>query len=376
MFVMDILWIGSVLFIITISEAVPIRESTANETTLKLVHVIFRHGDRNPGKSQLYPSNAYYDEMHYYPYGYGQLTNNGKIRMYELGKIIRKRYNNFLGSQWNMNVLDIRSTDYNRTKMSAQLMTAGLWPPRRINIWNPVFRWQPIPYNYERAENDELLSPWLACSTVNTLISALLESTELGNYMSERYNETLHILSENTGLEMSYLQAFRLYLGFSIQDELNMPLEEWTSSVYPEPLHSFVIDYYHIRTNTTELKKIISGYLIKQIIENTENQINGTLTPNGRKMFIYSGHEANIATLLLSLQATKVVDVPPYGSFIIIETHKIDAVYGIKLYYQDYKNDDPQELQITGCDKFCPFDDFVTLFTDILPTSTSECYGV
>ncbi|KAH1006042.1 hypothetical protein HUJ04_006924 [Dendroctonus ponderosae] len=296
MFVMDILWIGSVLFIITISEAVPIRESTANETTLKLVHVIFRHGDRNPGKSQLYPSNAYYDEMHYYPYGYGQLTNNGKIRVYELGEIIRKRYNNFLGSQWNMNVLDIRSTDYNRTKMSAQLMTAGLWPPRRINIWNP--------------------------------------------------------------------------------DELNMPLEEWTSSVYPEPLHSFVIDYYHIRTNTTELKKIISGYLIKQIIENTENQINGTLTPNGRKMFIYSGHEANIATLLLSLQATKVVDVPPYGSFIIIETHKIDAVYGIKLYYQDYKNDDPQELQITGCDKFCPFDDFVTLFTDILPTSTSECYGV
>lgn len=48
-------------------------------------------------------------------------------------------------------------------------------------------------------------------------------------------------------------------------------------------------------------------------------------------MFLYSGHETNIAALLLSLDLYKLVDVPGYGSYILVEVHKIDEVHGIKV---------------------------------------------
>uniref|UniRef100_A0AAR5Q1L5 acid phosphatase n=1 Tax=Dendroctonus ponderosae TaxID=77166 RepID=A0AAR5Q1L5_DENPD len=357
-----------------LSNGFPRRAVYENESSLVLVHVIYRHGDRNPDETSLYPTNPYYAESNYYPYGYGQLTNEGKLREYEIGTKLRQRYNTFLGRVWNTSVLEVRSTDYNRTKMSAELMAAGLWPPSCINLWNPILSWQPIPYYYEKAQNDKELSPWNACNNFNNLVDEFVETPEIARYMADRYNETMQILSERTGLEITLLKAFLLYFGFAIQEELGLPLEDWVSSIYPEPLHSLTIDFYYIQTNTTILKKIISGYLLKKILSDTEIQIDGA-NPQGRKMFLYSGHETNIAALLLSLDVYKLADVPGYGSFILVEVHKIDEVHGIKLFYQDYSTENPQALKLPGCDEFCPFHQFSSLVQDILPESDEECLG-
>lgn len=39
----------------------------------------------------------------------------------------------------------IRSTDYDRTLMSAEANLAGLYPPERQQMFNPNISWQPIP---------------------------------------------------------------------------------------------------------------------------------------------------------------------------------------------------------------------------------------
>ncbi|XP_066143424.1 venom acid phosphatase Acph-1-like [Euwallacea fornicatus] len=354
--------------------ALPTRAFYANESTLQLVHLVFRHGDRNPEDTNLYPSNPYYEELNYYPYGYGQLTNVGKRREYDIGTTLRKRYFHFLGNVLNMSVLEVRSTDYDRTKMSANLFTAGLWPPRCLNTWHPVLHWQPFPYNYELIINDKELSPWNSCDRFNDLVEEVLETPEIEEYLTDRYNETRTILANRTGLEISYLKAFLLYFGFYIQEELNLPLEDWVQSIYPEPLHSLVVDYYYLQTNNTELRKIISGYLLKKIIFDTKNHLDGK-NPQGRKMYIYSGHETNIAPFLLSLGVFQVTDVPPYGSYILLEIHKIDNVYGVKIFYEDYKGEELHTLKLPSCDEFCPLDDFFSLTEDLLPASDEECHG-
>lgn len=39
----------------------------------------------------------------------------------------------------------VRSTDLDRTLMTAQAVLAGLYPPSGEQEWNPDIKWQPIP---------------------------------------------------------------------------------------------------------------------------------------------------------------------------------------------------------------------------------------
>lgn len=68
---------------------------------------------------------------------------------------------------------------------------------------------------------------------------------------------------------------------------------------------------------------------MKKIISDTEQKIKNTLIPTQRKMFLYAGHENNIASMLELLNLRKVINVPGYGSQIILELHNINGTYGI-----------------------------------------------
>lgn len=60
-----------------------------------------------------------------------------------------------MGEVYTEDIVDVRSTDVTRTKMSAQLVLAGLFPPAEIQQWNDDLLWQPIPVSYKTdAEED------------------------------------------------------------------------------------------------------------------------------------------------------------------------------------------------------------------------------
>ncbi|CAG9772627.1 unnamed protein product [Ceutorhynchus assimilis] len=344
---------------------------TQNSTTLELVHVIMRHGDRNPDKVSIGLLSPYLDEK-YYAEGYGQLHKAGIIRAHQVGSYLRSRYNNFLGPTWNIKHLEARTSDYNRTKMSLQLALAGLYPPVGSQMWSSIY-WQPIPYNYVPKFEDKELLPYNTCPRFNELLNDIYEEPNNKKYL-ERYNETFSILENKTLRKMDPESAFYLYIGFQIQEQLGYPLEEWTKAVYPEPLHAEMIDFYHLITNTTEIRRIIAGYFLKKLLTDTKAKINGTIEPPERKMFFYSAHEVNIAAMLLTLNEA-IFELPPYSAFIIFEVHKIEGVYGIKMFYQNYKQADPVLLKIKGCDYFCPFDELYRVVEKYLPEGDEECFG-
>lgn len=75
---------------------------------------------------------------------------------YLLGKFLREQYGDFLGDTYTEDKLYVRSTDVPRTKMSAQLVLAGLMPPSPEQTWNPELGWQPIPVNYKSATEEDV----------------------------------------------------------------------------------------------------------------------------------------------------------------------------------------------------------------------------
>ncbi|CAG9772629.1 unnamed protein product [Ceutorhynchus assimilis] len=345
---------------------------TQNSTTLELVHVIMRHGDRNPDKVSIGLLSPYLDEK-YYVEGYGQLLKEGIIRAHQVGSYLRSRYDHFLGQTWNIKYLEARTSDYDRTKMSLQLALAGLYPPVGSQMWSSNIYWQPIPYNYVPKSQDKELLAFRSCPRYAKLLSNLYEEPDIKKNL-QRYEKTFRILENKTLRKIDPESAFYLYVGFEIQEKLGYRLEDWTKAVYPEPLHTQMKYFYHIITNTTAIRRVIAGYLLKKVITDTEAKINGTIDPPERKMFFYSGHEYNIAAVLQTLNQ-ETFELPPYSAFIIFEVHRIDGVYGIKMFYQNYKQTDPVLLKIKGCDYFCPFNDLYKIVEKYLPENDDECFG-
>lgn len=84
------------------------------------------------------------------------------------------------------------------------------------------------------------------------------------------------------------------------------------------------------------------------------------------KIHLLSGHEFNIASMLLLLDVFE-PHVPPYGSHIIFELHKINQIYGYMIYYHDFKNYAARLLDIPNCGEFCPVDKFKELYGKFIP---------
>lgn len=57
---------------------------------------------------------------------------SGELRIHNLGKILRRTYNDFLGTNYIPGSVEARSTDVNRTKESLKLVLKALYPGASI----------------------------------------------------------------------------------------------------------------------------------------------------------------------------------------------------------------------------------------------------
>ena len=124
-------------------------------TELKLVQILFRHGDRSA--VQTYPNDIYNETIWDKYGGFGQLTQTGMRQHHTFGTYLRNRYFGFFDIIYNKNKISVRSTDYDRTLMSAYSLLSGLFLPVDYQEWNPFIQWQPIPVHTTDAKNDQVI---------------------------------------------------------------------------------------------------------------------------------------------------------------------------------------------------------------------------
>ncbi|KAG1714103.1 Testicular acid phosphatase [Nymphon striatum] len=147
--------------------------SYVNGDKIALISAVHRHGARTPAK--FYPHDPHAHD--YWPRCTGQLTNEGKRQEYELGLFFRKQYGNFIGTRYFANKTYYRSTNVDRTLMSAQLVCAGLFPPQGDDVWNSKLMWQPIPIHTVSIKNDYLLRGDANCPKYFRLYAEALKSS-------------------------------------------------------------------------------------------------------------------------------------------------------------------------------------------------------
>ncbi|KAL0276395.1 UNVERIFIED_CONTAM: hypothetical protein PYX00_003983 [Menopon gallinae] len=295
-------------------------QSSVPDSSLQLVSVVFRHGDRTPTES--YPNSPYSDGSPWNQ-NWGALTKLGMQQMYSLGMNLRKRYSHFLREMYSPNDMYIVSSDHDRCLMSAQLCLAGLYPPVGDQLWNPDLRWQPIPVHTIPRQLDQLIVMRKPCPAYNTEFNKTYSSSYVKKIDSDN-SDLYKYLTEKSGAQInSILSLESLYNTLEIEERNNLKLPEWTKSVYPEKMKDIAALSLALFTFTDKQKRLKGGPLVGDIAQHISQKVLNTLKPN-RQLFLYSGHDLNLVSTFRVLGFPE-LRKPENGAALIFELHKGDS---------------------------------------------------
>jgi hypothetical protein len=337
--------------------------------TLQMVQILYRHGDRSPTES--FPTNPLPESA--WPQGFGELTQVGMLQHFELGIYLRKRYiegvpYRLLNSSYSRYEVTIRSTDYDRTLMSAYSNLAGLYPPSGDQIWNKDLLWQPIPVHTVPQDTDYLLKMDLSCPKFDEYYQAALNSDEVKKEEEEN-KEFYELVAKKAGIEKENLtEAWKVYDAI-LCARLNK-LEEpswanmtWKGQTIFDKLNEINSLSFDVQYNRPGESRLRGGPLLKEMIENMKSQMSKKST---FKSHIYSAHDDTVTAFLSTMKAFNGI-APPYTSTVLLELHKIDGKHVIRLLYKNDTTRDAHSVQIPGCSDDCSFDEFVRITKDNIP---------
>ncbi|KAK5649381.1 hypothetical protein RI129_000410 [Pyrocoelia pectoralis] len=343
-----------------------------HNSSLKLVHVFFRHGSRVPDGYELYRSHERYE--YYKQIGFGSLTNAGKLTSYQLGNVLRKRYNDFLGEDFESDAVFIKSTDFERTKMTSLLVLAGVFPPSEKDKWNDKLNWIPIPFTYDKQGTDyDMTKAYVFCPVYQRELQRVFETDEV-KAVIKGYNKTFELAIKKTGKMYTTLgDVFLLHQLIHIEQTMNVTLPSWAVEAFPDLRRITLTQFYYENANTL-MKRLNGGRMLAKTVENMKHTIQGTIQQK-KKIFLYSGHDFTIINMLYSLNLNK-FHFPNFNAAICIELHQelTTGMHFVKILYIKDVFDEPELLVIPGCGDMCEFNKFVETITQHLPVNyTEEC---
>lgn len=291
--------------------------SAAPSTNDKLIFAIdvIRHGDRNPIRD--IPKAP-----HLWPEGLQQLTPLGMHQEYELGKKHRQRYvlqEKLLPRSYQPETIYVRSTDVDRTLMSAQCFLMGLYPPGTGPLiafpFQPALphRVQPIPIRTVPEKEDFMRLP----SNFKELVQKNVCSTSPWQKKTAQIKPHLAAWSKITGLPLAsandmdadsqlgllgdtlfinQLKHVSLPKGLSKEDAANIiATDDWRfAAMFQNP----------------EVGKATGGALLRDIAHYLKQ---AAQEKTKLKYVLYSGHDVTILALMSALRVP-LNKVPGYAS--------------------------------------------------------------
>lgn len=346
--------------------------------SLLMVNVIYRHGDRSPADT--FPTNPLPEWA--WPQGFGQLTQRGMLQHYELGKYLRSRYIDgnpyqLLNASYNRSEVHIRSTDYDRTLMSAYSNLAGLYPPAGAQLWNKDIPWQPIPVHTIPLADDYLLNTDVPCKKYDEYLQAALNGEDIKKEEKEN-KEFYKFVANKTGIpNLSISDAWDAFdpvfcarqHGLLEPDWVNLT---WNGQTIYEKLEQLNSLQFDVENNRPGESRFRGGPLLGVMIKSMQERIKGVLSNRSR---IYSAHDSTVSAVLSAMKVFNSV-APPYASCVLVELHKVKSDIIVRILYRNDSNHDAYSLQIPGCALDCPFEEFVRITKDNIPSDWhAECQG-
>lgn len=121
----------------------------------------------------------------------------GKEQAYDLGLFFRRRYDTFLGD-YSPDKVSALASDYDRTINTADVVLAGLFPPKGDQIWNEDLLWQPIGVHSIPFEMDYLIKVDDACPRFVQLRDEYEKSPEIRAIL-EKHQELFEYVEIHSG---------------------------------------------------------------------------------------------------------------------------------------------------------------------------------
>uniref|UniRef100_A0ABM5GSM4 Testicular acid phosphatase homolog n=1 Tax=Pogona vitticeps TaxID=103695 RepID=A0ABM5GSM4_9SAUR len=338
------------------------------ERRLRFVILVYRHGDRSPLGT--YPTDPHKSEA--WPQGFHQLTEVGILQQKVLGRFLRKRYNGFLSPSYKPQEIYVRSTDYDRTIMSAQANLMGLYPNS-----DPQTGWNPIPVHTVPVKYDKLLKPpTRTCLRYQQLME---ETVNLPSYQAkmETWKDFITEMANCTGLHTEQLTLRALW---KVQDSLfcqkmhNLTLPSWATPQVLKTLseiEAFNVDAHVGMHSRQEKARLMGGLLLGAILSNFSKTVCRDLP---LKMIMYSAHDST----LIALQGALGVyngHPPPYAACHGFEFYQeSNNSFTVAMFYRNTSDQQPHTLTLPGCPTHCPLPLFTKLTRAVVPQDwDAEC---
>lgn len=281
-----------------------------------------------------------------------------------MGRWLRNRYGDFLPIQYNENDIYIRSSDVDRTLMSAEANLAGLYPPKDKQVWDNQIPWQPIPVHTRPEKEDYLIAMKKTCPKYDLLKDELLKSKQFID-LNYKYRTLINYVSQHSGATITGFETLEyVYNTLFIENVNNLTLPDWTKSVFPDKLQPVAAFSFAIPCYTVELARLKTGPFFDELQKNIFNVTDSIKhQKHPRKVWMYSGHDTTIANILQALKLFEYHN-PPYSSTILFEVRTRGAgQFYLNIYYKN--SSEPRPMTLEGCDFDCPIEDFVRLLEPI-----------
>ncbi|CAH0392867.1 unnamed protein product [Bemisia tabaci] len=349
-----------------------LKPSSTAEPSLQFISIIFRHGERAP---VVWLPEGMHSDLSLWPEGLGSLLQIGKVNMFKLGRFLRRRYDGFLSVNYSPAELKVISSDVDRCIMSAQLVLAGLYPPVGIQKWNADLLWQPVPVHSLPRECDDIIAVKKHCPLLSRERKQWIDRASED---AQKNGEYLAFLSQKTGITLTNLiQLMRLSDYMSGVKALGLPRPDW----YDERIFKWIrTEYFFSFTKTDNRVKLESGVLINEIVTNMKRKIDSA-TDFSRRLQLYAAHDLNLIHLWRGLNVSQeITDLPSHGAALLIELHKINGKYLVKILYKNNADDeDLTVLKTVACqnnssmdDDLCDFDHFSSALQSNIITNFDE----
>ncbi|XP_068612531.1 lysosomal acid phosphatase-like [Brachionichthys hirsutus] len=339
--------------------AASVCEKAAAEKKLVFVVVLYRHGDRSPIKA--YPTDPYQESD--WPQGFGQLSEEGMRQQYELGQFLRKRYDGFLSQSYDRYEIVIRSTDSDRTLMSAESNLAGLYPPTDQQVFMPDLKWQPIPVHTVSLSEERLLKfPVGNCPAYDQLMKDTRETEEYQNVLI-KYQDVITLVGNKTGQNLTLGTIWTVYDTLFCESKHNMSAPDWVTPAVMEQLRElrdldfqFLFGFYKQR----EKSRLQGGLLLDKIVKGLSNM--AAPDPKQRlKMEMLSAHDSTVLALHASLDVLNGRQ-PPYAACQIIELYRDDnGSASVMMFFRNDTTVEPYPQQLASCSFDCPLEEFIRI---------------
>lgn len=319
--------------------------SSAQAEKLVFAVDVIRHGDRTPIHDL--PSTPYN-----WPQGLGQLTPRGMQQEFKLGKAMRKRYvedAQLLPPQYNAETLYVRSSDFDRTLMSAESLLLGLYPlgtgPLLPAADAPALpsAYQPIPIHTIPQKDDTLL---VADSKNHQQYEALLQKHVYSRPDWKKKTAELQPQfarwSQLTGVKITKLEQL-ISLGDTllIRQLYHLPLPKGMTEKDEETIIEARHWAFGAKFKTAALGQY-TGHNLLAVIAAYIKQ--ASLHQTKLKFVLFSSHDSTIMSLMSAMGAPMETPVP-YASdlnFALVETETREKFVKLSL------NEKPIHLPACG----------------------------